>query len=163
MHTAPHSDHCRYVGKAVFDIWTLPRMESYGKRRRFLVLLAVISLAGCGAQNMRPEPQVARTVVSTPELQGVESSALADAIDAALKQQLPIHAVVMTRHGTIVMDATFNPFPEGSRHDIASVTKSVTSLLIGIAVQSGKLRDANVTLGEVFHGIDPPRARIRIT
>lgn len=129
---------------------------------RSLVLLAVISLGGCAAANTRCGLQTAQAVVSTPEAQGVESGALADAVDAALKQQLPIHALVVIRHGATVLDVSFNPFPDGSRHDIASITKSITSLLVGIAVQSGKLRDANVTLGEVFPGSDPPHARIRI-
>jgi CubicO group peptidase (beta-lactamase class C family) len=137
-------------------------MNGLARRRRPLVLLTVISLAGCATAITRAQPQAARSVVPTPESQGVESGALADAIDAALKQQLPIHALLLTRHGTTVLDASFNPFREEARHDIASITKSITSLLVGIAVHSGKLRGANVTLGEVFPGTDPAHARIRI-
>jgi CubicO group peptidase (beta-lactamase class C family) len=72
---------------------------------------------------------------STPEQQGVSSTALADALAHAIENNLAIHSLFVVRHGYVVLDATFYPFVTGSRHDVASVTKSMTSLAIGAAVQ----------------------------
>ncbi len=121
-----------------------------------------LSLDGCTPSHGRWRSPPDGLVTSAPELQGVESAALADAIDVAVNQQLPIHELVMVRHGAVVLNTAFSPFPVASRHDIASVTKSITSLLVGIAVQAGALRDANVTLGEIFPGTDASHAAIRV-
>jgi CubicO group peptidase (beta-lactamase class C family) len=121
-----------------------------------------LSAGGCAPSHGRWQSPPNGLLTSAPELQGVESGALADAIDVAITQHMPIHELLMVRHGAIVLNTPFSPFPDGSRHDIASITKSVMSLLVGIAVQSGALRDANVTLGEVFPGTDAPHAAIRI-
>jgi CubicO group peptidase (beta-lactamase class C family) len=39
----------------------------------------------------------------------------------------------------VVLDASFYPFTPGSRHDVASITKSITSILVGATVNSDKL------------------------
>jgi CubicO group peptidase (beta-lactamase class C family) len=115
----------------------------------------VASIAACASTQKQSRP-------ATPEAQGVESGALADAIDVAVKQNLPIHELLVARHGVTVLDLPFAPFPEASRHDIASVTKSITSLLIGAAVQAGALRDTNVTLAELFPLVDAEHGAIRV-
>jgi CubicO group peptidase (beta-lactamase class C family) len=45
----------------------------------------------------------------------------------------------MARNGVLVLDAYFYPYLGDRPHDIASVTKSITSTLIGIAVDEGLL------------------------
>jgi CubicO group peptidase (beta-lactamase class C family) len=127
-----------------------------------IVVGFALSLDACASSRTRtPSPPTALPA-SAPEFQGVEPAALADAIDAAVNQKIPVHEVVMVRHGAVVLNSAFNPFPAGSRHDIASITKSITSLLVGIAVQSGALRDANVTLGDIFPGVDASHAPIKV-
>src|SRR5687768_15799200 len=96
-----------------------------------IVLGLALSLDGCAPSRGRSQSPPNGLFTSPPELQGVESGALADAIDAAVNQQIPIHELLMVRHGVVVLNTPFNPFPAGSRHDIASVTKSITSLLVG--------------------------------
>jgi len=43
-----------------------------------------------------------------------------------------------------------NPFKDGQKHDMYSVTKSVTSALIGIAIDKGYIKDVNQTITELF-------------
>jgi CubicO group peptidase (beta-lactamase class C family) len=74
-----------------------------------------------------------------PESQGLASGLLADALTDARARAIPIHSVLVIRHGIVVLDASFYPFPRGSRHDVASVTKSVTSVIAGIALHAGAL------------------------
>jgi CubicO group peptidase (beta-lactamase class C family) len=74
---------------------------------------------------------------ATPESQGLDSGVLADLLDHARSRRLPIHSLLLIRHGQIVLDATFYPYESGTPHDVASVTKSVTSVLVGIALDKG--------------------------
>ncbi len=50
----------------------------------------------------------------------------------------------------MVMDAYFQPYQQNRLHDLASVTKSVCSVLIGIAIDKGFLASANVPVTDVF-------------
>jgi len=76
---------------------------------------------------------------SSPEAQGMDSKKLAAAFDYVREHRIPIHSLVIVRNGYVVLDAYFWPFQEGQLHDLASVTKSVTSTLIGVAIGQRKL------------------------
>ena len=71
---------------------------------------------------------------SSPEAQGLDSRVLADAFDWIREHHVPIHSLQIVRNGYLVLDAYFWPFADGQVHDLASVTKSVTSSLVGIAI-----------------------------
>src|SRR2546428_8965041 len=64
---------------------------------------------------------------ASPEEVGMDSGALVEMLDAVRQREIPVHSIQMVRHGRIALDAYFYPFQAGMRHDIASVTKSVTS------------------------------------
>ncbi|MBI5116183.1 serine hydrolase [Candidatus Poribacteria bacterium] len=113
-----------------------------------LALTAAISLAACSRKPpMRPftlpeQPAYWPTEswrVSTPEQQGIDSESLIKAIDSVERQKLKIHSLLVIRSGFIVADVAFYPFMQGSKHDIASVTKSFTSTLIGSAIHHGNI------------------------
>jgi CubicO group peptidase (beta-lactamase class C family) len=76
---------------------------------------------------------------STPEEHGVDSTLLADALVAIRDQIQYIHSVTIVQAGSMVLDAYFYPYDGSSPHDVASVTKSITTTLIGIAVDQGLL------------------------
>jgi len=77
---------------------------------------------------------------STPEEQGMDSRKLAGALDFLKTYEPNIHSLLVVRNGVLVAEAYFHPFPPESRHDVASVTKSVTSTLVGIAVRKGLIK-----------------------
>jgi CubicO group peptidase (beta-lactamase class C family) len=118
-----------------------------------LALLAV--LGGCA-----PRPPVAPPAPdywptagwrhATPESQGIDSAALAATLAAAREQGLAIHSLQIVRHGYVVLDAYFYPFARGQRHDLASVTKTVTATLVGIAHARGRLASLEQPLLELF-------------
>jgi CubicO group peptidase (beta-lactamase class C family) len=79
---------------------------------------------------------------STPEEQGMDSEILEQAMDFILEQEEHnLHSLLVIRNGYVVLDAYFYPFTTDSLHDVASVTKSVTSTLIGIAIGKGHIQD----------------------
>jgi CubicO group peptidase (beta-lactamase class C family) len=74
---------------------------------------------------------------STPEQQGIDSEQLAEALDFCEEAGVNIHSLLVIRNGHVVADVCFYPFIAGSKHDVASVTKSFTSTLVGIAIDKG--------------------------
>src|SRR5258706_2362740 len=79
--------------------------------------------------------------VSSPEDQGMNSLTFIDGIYKLKKDSTNIHSLLVIRNNHIVLDACFYPFQKNYVHDIASVTKSITSLLIGIAIDKGFIRN----------------------
>jgi len=76
---------------------------------------------------------------STPEAQGIDSGKLADLLLTIREQNVQIHSLLIIRHGYVVLDATFYPYDGKTPHNVASVTKSLMTTLIGIASDQGKL------------------------
>ena len=129
--------------------------------------VALPSVEGAATWSPRPEPRYWPTNGwrdSTPESQGLSSAVLADALLELRERHIPIHSLLVVRRGVVVLDASFYPFTSGSRHDIASITKSVTSVLVGAAVKTGQL-SFETRLGEAIPGPAAPSdvRRDRIT
>lgn len=87
---------------------------------------------------------------STPEEQGMDSEILARAFDFIRMQNINIHSLHIVRNGYAVLDSYFYPYPESSVHDSASVTKSIVSVLVGIAIDKGFLSSVDVPLTRLF-------------
>jgi CubicO group peptidase (beta-lactamase class C family) len=125
---------------------------------RLYVLLLSISVIGanlaspCAAQNpASPAYWPTHGWRSTaPEQQGIDSNKLADALDYIRKNEIKIHSLLIVRNGFIVLDAYFFPYTENYVHDLASVTKSVTSTLIGVAIGQGKIKSVQQPLLTIF-------------
>jgi CubicO group peptidase (beta-lactamase class C family) len=81
--------------------------------------------------------QVWRT--STPEEQGIDSEKLAEALLTMQQNKTDIHSFMLVRNGYSVVDAYFYPYDGTTVHEVASVSKSVMTTLIGIAADQGKL------------------------
>src|SRR5688500_17599580 len=74
-------------------------------------------------------------VAGAPEEVGLDSTALVEMCDYAREKRIPVHSVQIVRRGRLVLDAYFYPFAPGLRHDVASVTTSITSTLVGMAIE----------------------------
>lgn len=77
---------------------------------------------------------------ATPESQGIDSGTIADAINSARQQGINIHSLLVVRNNFIVAEAYFFPYDGQKPHDLASVTKSITSTLIGLAIEAKKIK-----------------------
>ena len=77
---------------------------------------------------------------STPEEQGFDPGKLADALQAIRDENIAIDSLLIIRNGNLILDAYFAPYDGSIPHDLASVTKSVTTTLVGIAADKGYLR-----------------------
>ncbi|MGB8330394.1 MAG: serine hydrolase, partial [Polyangiales bacterium] len=111
------------------------------KTRHFLAL-AWASLTvwwGCSGCQSSSDANANSWPTSPPEEQGFDSAALAEVLEQIDAGDLPIDSVQIVRNGVLIVDAYFFPYLGDRPHDVASVTKSITSTLIGIAVDQGLL------------------------
>lgn len=133
----------------------------------FCVVLAV---AACKtAPPPPPAPVIWPTTgwqSASPESEGVDSNALAYAIETIRARHLPVHSLFVERNGYVVLDAYFFPFQSDETHDLASVTKSVISTLVGIAQRDQRIGDldqpVSVFLPRANLGNDPGKSRITL-
>jgi len=84
-----------------------------------------------------------RWATARPEEVGVDSNALADMFAYIREHKLPVHSVQIVRRNRLVLDAYLYPYNATMRHDVASVTKSITSTLVGLAIAQGRLPDVH--------------------
>ena len=78
--------------------------------------------------------------ISTPEAQGIPSKALERFVDKLKEQKIPVHSILMARHGHMIMEAYYQPYDKEKLHRMFSETKSYTSLGIGLLVSDGVIR-----------------------
>jgi CubicO group peptidase (beta-lactamase class C family) len=76
----------------------------------------------------------------TPEEYGFDSARLAEALLTIRERNINIHSLLIIRNGAVIVDAYFYPYEGTTIHDQASVTKSVMTTLIAIAVDQDKLQ-----------------------
>jgi CubicO group peptidase (beta-lactamase class C family) len=96
-----------------------------------ITLVAWSSSLGVAADNPLPR--------STPEAQGVSSSALLAFVAAADKNVDAMNSFMLVRHGQVVAEGWWSPYDAGSPHSLYSLSKSFTSTAVGLAVSEGKL------------------------
>ena len=80
---------------------------------------------------------------STPEKQGMKSGMLANMVENIKEKGYAIESITIIRNGYIVMDVYFYPFTKDTKHILHSCTKSITSALVGIALNKGYIKSVN--------------------
>jgi CubicO group peptidase (beta-lactamase class C family) len=76
---------------------------------------------------------------STPEAQGVSSSAMLDFVNTLDHQMDGMHSLIVVRHGQVIAEGWWTPYDAASRHMLFSLSKSFTSTAVGLAVAEGKM------------------------
>ncbi len=74
---------------------------------------------------------------SSPEDQQMDSQLLTQLVNAAKEPGIGLHSVLVIRNGYIVSETYFAPHTATRKHEMYSVTKSVISTLVGIAIDQG--------------------------
>lgn len=77
---------------------------------------------------------------STPQSQGVSSTAVLNFLDDTAKKGLELHSFMLVRHGQVIAEGWWNPYRPDLRHSLFSLSKSFTATAIGIAVEEGLFR-----------------------
>ncbi len=87
---------------------------------------------------------------STPEKQGIDSGKLLEMMKKIQKMEAHFDSISIVRNRYLVTDAYFFPFEKGLKHIIHSSTKSITSALVGIAIDKGYIKSIDQPVIEFF-------------
>jgi CubicO group peptidase (beta-lactamase class C family) len=120
-----------------------------GSEALMVRILAAIAIVGALWGNVAAG--AAEWPSTPPETQGFDSGALAEVVLAARASGKPVHSLTIVRGGDVILDVAFYPYDPSTLHDMASVTKSVTTSLIAIAAAEGKL-DLDAPMISFFPG-----------
>jgi CubicO group peptidase (beta-lactamase class C family) len=136
--------------------------------RRLPGLLAIaFTLVACGGDD-RPAAveETSRWAVAAPADEGFDAEQLKQ-LDGYVKAKLPeLTSLLVARHGRLVFEHYYNGYTARDRFAAWSVTKSVVSALVGIAIREGKLKSVDERLvdlvGDVPKGADPQLRTVRV-
>ena len=136
-------------------------MARVGRVVRF-ALLAALATAGCGSDGpSAPVEQLGADAESywpdaswrtaRPAAVSVDEAAINGLLSRLSSGSLgPEHSLVIVRKGYVIADRYFAGWTADSIHTEQSVTKSVTSLITGIAIARGELRGVDQPLVELL-------------
>ena len=119
------------------------------------VLLAILLATSAflhvlpAAAQEKPQPWPTKEwATSSPEEQGMSSERLARLVEFGGLNNMD--SLLVTRHGRIVLEATYAPFRAGLKHRINSATKAVISTLVAMAMRDGRLDSTDRRVMEFF-------------
>ncbi|MEJ2209469.1 MAG: serine hydrolase, partial [Anaerolineae bacterium] len=119
-------------------------------------LAVVLLLAGCGSAAVSGAYEVPPVLddgwqTAPPEAVGLEK----EKIDALVLEiqgagHEPLHSLLLVKDGKLVLEEYLNGYYRQRPQDVASVTKSVTSILVGIAIEQGAIAGVDQPLAELL-------------
>ena len=110
----------------------------------FIVIANLVFLVGCSTL---PKP------LSEQERTGIaKAGGNAELLDGMLTYQNneKIDATLIFKDGQLVLERYAHGYDAETPHDIRSATKAITSLLVGIAIDRGMIRDENQSILDYF-------------
>jgi len=78
--------------------------------------------------------------VATPESVGIPSSAIMGFAKEMEEHRFAMHSLLIVKDGKLVCDAYWNPVKKDDLHRMYSITKTFTSLAIGVLATEGKIK-----------------------
>jgi len=137
------------------------------KRPLLLFLLVIIGLSGISQERKNPfkfnPPSSLKPIertrietqppypwpISTPEAQGLDSEIFVHAFHIA--EHMPyLYSVLVTRNGYLIGERYFHFYNQNDSQAIHSVSKSILSALVGIAIDRGYIRSIHQRLMDFF-------------
>ncbi|MBX2999386.1 MAG: serine hydrolase [Caldilineaceae bacterium] len=78
-------------------------------------------------------------VRTSPEAQGISSSAILTFVDVADRTLRHLHSFMLLRHGAVIAEGWWSPYAPQYPHVLFSLSKSFASTAVGLAVAEGRL------------------------
>jgi len=92
--------------------------------------------------------------IASPESQGMDANVLAKMMDTIWEKEIGINGVLVIRNGNIVLEANGYAYGSEDKRNIYSCTKSVTSALVGIAIDKGYIKNVRQPVLDFFPNRD---------
>jgi len=80
----------------------------------------------------------------------MDSAKIGEMLDHIQKSRLGIHSLLIVRNGYLVTEGYFYPYKKEYRHILNSGTKSITSALVGLALEDGFIKSADQKVVDFF-------------
>ena len=139
--------------------WKRGRLVSRGHRLPFVVI-AIATILWPGAAGLAQNTD--GWVVSTPTAERIDEAALANLAERIRAgEHGAIDSLLVVRHGRLAFEEYFRGHAAEDLHRMYSVTKSVTSLLVGIAIDQGLTGDPSLPLAEHFPRLDSDTGELK--
>lgn len=74
-----------------------------------------------------------------PEEMGIPSGCITDFIERLRAHEVPMHSLLMLRHDKLVLEGYYAPCTENTLHRMFSISKSFTSIAVGLLADEGRL------------------------
>lgn len=108
---------------------------------------------------LRPPAPVSSWEIASPTSVAIDPGSLEKTVRAVARGEAGLlHSLILVRHGKLVLEEYFHGYDRHDLHPIQSCTKSVASLLIGIAIDRGEISSLDTPVFEYF----PEHADLRI-
>ncbi len=135
---------------------------------------SLITVLGISIPILMVPPSKDEWLTCTPEEVGMNSSKIEEMYDYIYENSINMHSVLIIRNGCIVDENFLENYirreenyyapsymVSGGRHRVYSCTKSIISLLIGIAIEMGYIDSINQTLYEFLEDYWKPSYDVR--
>jgi CubicO group peptidase (beta-lactamase class C family) len=143
-------------------------MHTCRRLRHFFVVAFFLCALSCGSTTGRADYWPTDGWRSSPpEEQGLDPKTLSQ-IDHDVKETFPdVKGVLVVRNGYVVFENYYQGYDRSDYHHVFSVTKSVTSALVGIALKEDRIENLDHRLPEFFPehfgpGTDPRKRQITV-
>ena len=85
---------------------------------------------------------------SSPEETGIPGECIIRFIDRLHQRQIPMHSLLLMHHDRLVFEGYYAPLTAHSLHRMFSISKSFTSIAIGLLADEGRLSETGNRLEE---------------
>jgi CubicO group peptidase (beta-lactamase class C family) len=129
-------------------------------------LFLILMITSCAAQSVPPTQRdywpTADWREAEPNAQGVDAGNL-EALDAHIQAEMPhVYSLLVIRHGDLIFERYYQGFYADFDFEIASITKSITSMLVGIAVDQGAIDTIDQPVIDFFPEYDDGKLDSRV-
>ena len=76
---------------------------------------------------------------STPSAQDVDAAGILELVEAAERDHLGLHSLMVVRHGHVVAEGWWRPYAADRVHLAYSISKTLTATAVGLLAQEGRL------------------------
>lgn len=130
---------------------TLENQTMRSRRMTIAGGLSALTFVGAGGR----AADMADWPAATPGSQGLNKAALDGILDPARILNLAtslytLRSLVVVRNGFLVEERYYAGSKVSTLRNVASITKSVSSILVGIALEQGKIRSLDQTIAELL-------------
>ncbi|MEN1786240.1 MAG: serine hydrolase [Bacteroidota bacterium] len=115
--------------------------------KKYLIFVLVLSASCSNSQSQKHKTPISN---KPPEHYGFDSEILSQLIKAVKSENLNVNSIYIQRNNATVLEASFYPQRGEYLHDVASITKSITSLVVGIAIDRGYIKSVEQPVYDFF-------------